>query len=165
MTLRQELIQTISFEAYVKLYNNKTQPTKDNIENAINGVVRDHNDRFYSSAEGMVINFNKYVDNTLDTVEKEKRFFRAIEREIKKRLKEKHAIDKHKEKMEKQGDKYLFEIAKEEFDVESFKDRRKKVDRVVVGYKDRYGNEYRKGFEFPVGTSTTEKHNQIPKQI
>jgi len=44
----------------------------------------------------------------------------------------------------------------------SSKDNRKKIDWYLVSYEDEQGYEYRKSFEFSVGTSWQEVKNLIP---
>ena len=53
----------------------------------------------------------------------------------------------------------------EEYNVRDFHDRRKKVDRYTISYQDEIGQEYRKSFCFPVGTSQKEVNKNIPVQI
>ena len=48
--------------------------------------------------------------------------------------------------------KVLTEYVKEKFNTRSAKDRRKKIDWYVVAYQNSQGHEYRKAYEFPVGT-------------
>lgn len=56
-----------------------------------------------------------------------------------------------------------FEI--EQFNVRSFDDRRKKVNRLIVSYEDKEGHEYRKRFEFPVTYSIEKMQQSIPLQL
>ena len=61
--------------------------------------------------------------------------------------------------------KTLTEYVKEKFNTRSSSDRRKKVDWYVVAYLDDQGHEYRKAYEFPVGTKHADVMAQIPKTI
>lgn len=55
-------------------------------------------------------------------------------------------------------------ISKEEYNVKSFKDRRKRVNRLIARYfMD--GDEYRKYFEFSVATNYHDMLVQVSRQI
>jgi len=56
-------------------------------------------------------------------------------------------------------------IVREEFNKRSFKDNRKKVNRLVICYKDSSGNEFRKNYEFARNLSFNEMFQLIPKAL
>ena len=60
---------------------------------------------------------------------------------------------------------YLKAIENETFNVRSFKDRRKKVNRIIVSYLDDTGAEYRKSFEFTKSTEFDKMRESIPLTI
>ena len=53
-------------------------------------------------------------------------------------------------------------IENESFNVRSFKDKRKKVNRIITSYLDNNGIEYRKSFEFPKNTKFDKMRELIP---
>ena len=61
--------------------------------------------------------------------------------------------------------KVLFQFVREQFNVRSNKDKRKKVNRVVVAYKDNNGDEYRKSYEFPTSYTFDKMKAKIPTRI
>lgn len=56
-------------------------------------------------------------------------------------------------------------IVSETFDIRSFDDRRKKVNRIIVSYLDENDIEYRKRYEFDRNTSYDDMIKQIPQMI
>ena len=56
-------------------------------------------------------------------------------------------------------------IVKEQFNRRAVKDRRKRVNWIVVSYLDPNGIEYRKSYEFPVKMTFDDMIKSIPKSI
>lgn len=54
---------------------------------------------------------------------------------------------------------------KESFGVASSFDKRRKVNKLLVAYKDEEGHEYRKSFEFPKHMCYDEMRAQIPMKL
>jgi hypothetical protein len=61
--------------------------------------------------------------------------------------------------------KTLHEYVNEKFNTRSNVDRRRRVNRLIVSYKDNAGDEYRKAYEFPVNMKYDEMTAQIPVTI
>jgi len=59
----------------------------------------------------------------------------------------------------------FFEVAMEGFNKRSEKDRRKRVNYVVVWYKDRLGREYRRRYEYPVSYTWNQMMSSFPRTI
>jgi hypothetical protein len=57
------------------------------------------------------------------------------------------------------------EIAFEEYNVKSRTDTRKRVNRLVIGYETKNGDEYRRSFEFDPKFSYTNMLECVPQEI
>lgn len=56
-------------------------------------------------------------------------------------------------------------IEREDFNVKSYVDHRKHVNKLIVSYTGNDGYEYKKSYEFPVSTSMGVMIKSFPKQI
>ena len=56
-------------------------------------------------------------------------------------------------------------IVREDFNTRSYRDNRKRVNRIVISYKNDKGEEFRKSYEYPSETSRDMILNDFPRQI